>query len=80
MTTVDHKILTIDGRGTLHVMGIVAALILGRKKDCVIPRRQITNMDFLEKNKIPIIEHQFAKHVRKNIVFKKLVNNIIIVD
>ena len=53
-------------------MGIVAALILGRKKDCVIPRRQITNMDFLEKNKIPIIEHQFAKHVRKNIVFKKL--------
>ena len=67
---VDHNILTIDGRGTFHGMGIVAALTPGRKKDCFIPRRQITNLDFLEKNKIPIIEHQFAKHVRKNIVFK----------
>ena len=69
---VDHNILTIDGRGTFHGMGIIAALTPGRKKDRVIPRRNITNLDFSVQSKIPIIEHRFAKHVRQTIVFEQL--------
>ena len=69
---VDHNILTIDGRGTFHGMGIIAALTPGKKKDRVIPRRHITNLDFLLQNKIPIIEHRFAKHVSQSILFKQL--------
>ena len=67
---VDHNILTVDGKGTFHGMGIIAALIPGRKKDRLIPRKNIANLEFAAKGKIPIIEHRFAKHVRQTIVFE----------
>ena len=44
----------------------------GRKKDRVIPRRDVANLDFLMQSKIPITEHRFAKHLRQTIVFKQL--------
>ena len=55
---VDHNILTIDGKGTFHGMGIIAALTPGQKKDHVIPRRNVANLDFSVKSKIPIIKYQ----------------------
>lgn len=69
---VDHNILTTDGRGTFHGMGIIAALTPGRKKDRVIQRRNVTSLDLSMQSKIPIIEHRFAKHVRQTIVFEHL--------
>ena len=60
---VDHNILTIDGRGTFHRMGIIAALTPGRKKDRIIPRRNATSLDFSVQSKIPIIDHRFPKHM-----------------
>ncbi len=69
---VDHNILTIDGKGTFHGMGIIAAITPGRKKDRIIPRRQITNLNFSVQSKIPVIEYRFAKHVRQTIVFNDL--------
>lgn len=69
---VDQNILTIDGKGTFHGMGIIAAVTPGRKKGCIIPRRHITNLDFAVQSKIPLIEYRFAKHVRQTIVFNDL--------
>ncbi len=69
---VDHNILTIDGKGTFHGMGIIAAITPGRKKDCIIPRRHITNLDFAEQIKIPVIRYRFAKHVCQTTVFNNL--------
>lgn len=68
---VDHNILTIDGKGTFHGMGIVAAITPGRKKDRAVPRRNISNLEFAVQSKIPITEHRFAKHVRQTIVFEQ---------
>ncbi len=48
---VDHNILTLDGKGTFHGMGIIAALTPGRKKDRLIPRKNIANLDFATKCK-----------------------------
>ena len=69
---VDHNILTIYGKGTFHGMGIIAAITPGRKKDHIIPRRHITNIDSAGQSKIPIIEYRFAKHVRQTIAFNNL--------
>ena len=69
---VDHNILTIDGQGTFHGMGIIAALTPGKKKDRDIPRKDVVNLDISGQSKIPIIEHRFVKHVRQSMVFKQL--------
>lgn len=53
-------------------MGIIAAITPGRKKDRIIPRRHITNLDFAVQSKIPVIEYRFAKNVRQTIVFNNL--------
>lgn len=67
---VDHNILTINGKGTFHGMGIIAALTPGRKKDHIILRRNVANLDISDKSKIAITEHRFAKQVRQTIMFK----------
>ncbi len=69
---IDHNILTIDGKGTFHGMGIIAATTPGQKKDRIIPRRHITNLDFAVQSKISVIEYRFAKPVRQTIVFNNL--------
>ena len=58
---VDHNIITIDGKGTFHGIGIILAPTPGKKKDYVIPRQNVTNLNISVKNKIPIIEHRFVK-------------------
>ena len=67
-----HHILTIDGKGTFHGMGIIEALTHGQKKDHVTPRRNIANFDFSVKSKIPLTEYSFAKHVSHTITFEQL--------
>lgn len=69
---VDQIILTINGRGTFHGMGIIATLIQGRKKDRVIQRRNFTSLDFSMQSRIPITEHRFAKHVRQTTASEQL--------
>ena len=44
---VDHDICTLDGWGTFHAMGIIAAVTPSIKKNIVIPRHKVTNDDIL---------------------------------
>lgn len=69
---VDHNILTIDGKGTFHGMGVIAAITPGKKRECIIPRKHIGTLDFAVQSKIPVIEYRFAKHVRQSMVFNDL--------
>ena len=69
---VDHNILTIDGQGTFHGMGIIAALTPGKTKDRIIPRKIDQDLNLSMLNTIPFIEHRFAKHARESILFKEL--------
>ncbi len=69
---VDHNIITIDGKGTFHGMGIVAAVTPGQRTNRLIPRRNISELKTAEnKTKIPILEYRFAKHACREVVFQE---------
>ena len=51
---VAHNIQTIDGHGTFHGMGIIAALTLDGKSSRVIPRLKISSTELSEIGKINV--------------------------
>lgn len=53
---VDHNLRTIDGKGTFHGIGMVAALT--------------PDLKVVEYAKIDIINYRFANHVSSSVVFK----------
>jgi len=69
---VDHNIITIDGKGTFHGMGVIASITPGKQMNRLIPRRQISKMKTENKTKIPILEYRFARHACHEVVFEKL--------
>ena len=69
---VDHNLLTLDGKGTFHGMGIIAAMTPGQKVTRTIPREVISRIHLTEKTKIPIIDYRFANKTRRDIVFQVL--------
>jgi hypothetical protein len=69
---VDHNLITIDGKGTFHGMGMVAALTPGKFISRIVPRKKTTDLKVVEFAKINIIDYRFAKHVSSSVVFKEL--------
>ena len=69
---VDHNILTIDGKGAFHGMGMIAALTPGRQANHIIFRQNISELNIVEKTKIEIKEHRFANFACRNIKFEEL--------
>ena len=43
----DHNILTIDGKGTFHEMGIIAALTPRKQLGIIVPRKQVAELHLL---------------------------------
>ena len=68
----DHNIITVDGKGTFHGMGVIAAVTPGKQTSHLIPRRQISELKTENKTKIPILEYRFAKHACHEVVFEDL--------
>ena len=69
---VDHIILTIDGKGTFHGMGMIAALTPGQKTDQRIPRLKIKEMNVVRGSKVEIIDYHLDKHFCRDTTFKEL--------
>ena len=69
---VDHNLITIDGKGTFHGMGMVATLTPGKFISRIIPRKKTTDLKVVEFAKINIIEYRIAKPVSNSVVFKEL--------
>ena len=69
---VDHNVLTIDGKGTFHGMGMIGAMTPGQNTKHIIPRRNTLEVSIAEKTKVEIIEHRFASHAHRNINFQEL--------
>ncbi|KAJ8049891.1 hypothetical protein HOLleu_02834 [Holothuria leucospilota] len=71
---VDHNLRTLDGRGTVHAMGIIMTMTPGMpKKKVAIPR--LTNLltaGGLEDNKIAIRYYRYLKGKSLPLVFRKL--------
>lgn len=69
---VDHNIVTLDGKGTFHGMGMIAAITPGKQVSHTIPRRKRVDLNILNEAKVDIKDYRFAKHVRRNVKFMPL--------
>ena len=69
---VDHNILTIDGKGTFHGMGMIASVTPQQKATRVITRQISSDLNIAECTKFDIVEYRFAKHACRNMKFQGL--------
>ena len=69
---VDHNIVTIDGKGTFHGMGIIAALAPRKQLGIVVPRKQVAELHVKEHAAIGIMDYRFSNHARQSVEFLDL--------
>lgn len=69
---VDHNIITLDGKGTFHGMGMIAAVTPGRQVSHTVLRRKTADLQIVEQTRVDIKEYRFTKYTRRNIEFKPL--------
>ena len=69
---VDHNIISLDGKGTFHGMGMIAAVTPKQNTMRIIPRRSILELNHVEKSKIEIVEYRFANYNCRKVLFKPL--------
>ena len=69
---VDHNIMTIDGKGSFHGMGIIAAITPGKQTSHSISRHRMKDIDLIETSKIDILDYRHATHTTHNIEFQSL--------
>ena len=69
---VDHNIITLDGKGTFHGMGMIATFTPGKKTRKIISRLKTTDLNIVQGTKIDIKELRFTNHVCQNITFQGL--------
>lgn len=66
---VDHNIITLDGKGTFHGMGMIGAITPGKKVNQIIPRRRMSDLNITELTKIEIKEYNTAEQIRRRVNF-----------
>ena len=69
---VDHNIMTLDGKGSFHGMGIIATITPGKQTSNSISRHKIKDTDLIEASKIDILDYRHAVHTTTNIKFQSL--------
>ena len=69
---VDHNILTIDGRGSFHGMGMIAATTPATQCTYVIPRKNVSLLNVKEMTQIDIIDYRFSTYARRHVMFESL--------
>src|SRR6218665_2254966 len=62
---VDHNILTIDGKGTFHGMGMIAALTPRQETLHKIPRHKTAVLNIVDKSTIVIIDLGLSKVAKR---------------
>ena len=67
---VDHNIITLDGKGTFHGMGMIATITPGKQVSRIIPRKKMADLKLVELTEIDIVDYRYAKHIRRNIDFQ----------
>ena len=73
---VDHNIITLDGKGTFHGMGMIAAFTPGKQTKKIISRLKTSDVNIVERTKIDIKELRFTNHVCRSIKFIGLPANV----
>ena len=68
---VDHNIISLDGKGTFHGMGMIACITPANKVVHKVLRRKLSELNITKQTAVDIVEYRFANDAR-NIKFKKL--------
>ena len=58
---VDHNVITIDGKGSFHGMGMIASITPGKNTHRSIPRHRIEDINLIETAKIDILDYRHTK-------------------
>ena len=69
---VDHNTLTIDGKGTFHGMGIIAAVTPKQNRVETINREELKDLDIVRASKIELKFHTCAKSMLRPVTYEKL--------
>jgi len=69
---VDHNIVTLDGKGTFHGMGMIAAATPGTSVTYTVLRRKVCELNLTNETQIPIKEYRYSKNIRSSIRFQPL--------
>ena len=69
---VDHNIATLDGKGTFHGMGMIAAATPGRQVSYHVQRKKICELNITSETRIPIKEYRFSQYACRKIKFLPL--------
>ena len=70
--TVDHNIVTLDGKGTFHGMGMLGAVTPGNKVAHTVLRRKLSDLNTIDQTKVDIVEHRFARQALSGVKFQPL--------
>ena len=74
---VDHNIMTIDGKGSFHGMGIIAAITPGKQTSHSISRHRMKDIDLIETSKTGNLDYRYANHTTRNNAFESLKSSLI---
>ena len=69
---VDHNIITLDGKGTFHGMGMIAAITPGRPTSHTVFRRKVKQLKIVDLAQVEVKEYRFARYARSSIKFEPL--------
>ena len=67
---VDHNIRTVDGFGTIHIMGMIVCFTPAAKSSTIIPRIKVTSTDIAQVGCIPICYHRGITKGPSRITYK----------
>ena len=51
----DHNIVTLDGKGTFHGMGMMAAVTPGKQRHHVVPKRKASTVNVTDRAKVCLL-------------------------
>ena len=69
---IDHDSRTIDGSGTIHIMGQMVTFTSAVKKSIIIERREVTLEDPRKFGHVKLVTQKDPKHIQGKIIYTKL--------
>ena len=69
---VDHNILTIDGKGTFHGMGMISETTAGIQRSHMVTRKNVSLLNVKEMAQVSIIYYRFSNYARRHILLETL--------
>ena len=68
----DHKIVTLNGQGVFHGMGMIAMMTPKDTRSSAVPRKKVSDLNVVADSKIDIVDVRFATNTRYKMKFDVL--------